>query len=239
MTRAAFAFTAALGIAAAAVQPSPPAITWRLDNLSRAGGDAITLVGTPVLVSTAIGPAIQFNGTTDGVFIERNALEGLASFTIEVLFSADAEGPVEQRFLHVQEATGENRALVELRLNAGRWVLDSYVRHGTAQLTLLDAAKSHAAERWHVASTTFADGVLRHYVDGTPQGEGAVAFQPLGAGRTSIGVRQNRVSWFKGRIHTVRITPAALPAVTVAWGAVADRRFVVAWHRRAAQGRSR
>ncbi len=27
-----------------------------------------------------------------------------------------------------------------------------------------------------------------------------MAFKPLGPGRTSIGVRQNRVSWFKGRI---------------------------------------
>jgi hypothetical protein len=31
-------------------------------------------------------------------------------------------------------------------------------------------------------------------------------------GRTSIGVRQNRVSWFKGAIAEVRFTPAALPA---------------------------
>ena len=52
---------------------------------------------------------------------------------------------------------------------------------------------------------------MTHYVDGVEQGSGAVSFRAAcRAGRTSIGVRQNRVSWFKGRIHTVRITPSAL-----------------------------
>ena len=62
-----------------------------------------------------------------------------------------------------------------------------------------------------MAATTFDGAMMTHFVDGVEQGSGAVAFRPLGRGRTSIGVRQNRVSWFKGRIHTVRITPSALP----------------------------
>ena len=37
-----------------------------------------------------------------------------------------------------------------------------------------------------------------------------MAFKPLGAGSTSIGVRMNRVSWFKGRIAKVRVTPYPL-----------------------------
>ena len=193
----------------AGAQPST-AVTWRLDNLARAGGDAIELIGKPAIVSTEIGPAIQFNGTTDGLLIQRNPIEGLSAFTIEVLFAVDAEGPVEQRFLHMQESATENRALLELRLNGGRWALDSYLRNGDAQLPLLDPARTHSPG-WHVASTVFEGGELSHYVDGVEQGRGKVAFQPLRGGRTSIGVRQNLVSWFKGRIHTVRITPAALP----------------------------
>jgi xylan 1,4-beta-xylosidase len=184
--------------------------TWRLDNLSKVSGDALELIGKPSVVPTAIGPAVQFNGESDGLLIQRNPIESLRQFTLEVLFSADAEGPVEQRFLHIQESAGENRALIELRLNGGRWALDSYLRHGSSQLTLLDLARTHDASAWHVASTTYDGAVLKHYVDGVEQGSGAVAFLPLTAGRTSIGVRQNRVSWFKGRIHTVRITPSAL-----------------------------
>ena len=198
------------GIVTAAAQPPAP-VEWRLDNLSNIGGVPATLIGAPAVVSTDIGPAVQFNGASDGLLLERNPLEGLSQFTIEVLLAPDTEGPAEQRFLHAQESEGENRALVELRLNAGRWALDSYVRHGDTQLTLLDLSKTHRAGEWHVSATTFDGAMMRHFVDGVEQGSGAVAFRPLGRGRTSIGVRQNRVSWFKGRMHTVRITPSALP----------------------------
>ena len=67
-----------------------------------------TLIGAPAVVPTEIGPAIRFNGVSDGLLLERNPLEGLSQFTIEVLFAPDADGPVEQRFLHIQESAGEN-----------------------------------------------------------------------------------------------------------------------------------
>jgi xylan 1,4-beta-xylosidase len=203
---------AALALATGAllfVQP-PAVITWRLDNLASVDSTRIEIVGAPVVVSTNIGPAIEFNGASDGLLIDRNPIEGLRQFTIEILFSPDRDGAVEQRFFHAQESTSDNRALIELRLNGGRWALDSYLRHGDAQLTLIDPSRTHAAGEWHVASTTFDGAVMKHYVDGVEQGGGAVAFRPLAAGRTSLGVRQNRVSWFKGRIHTVRVTGAAL-----------------------------
>jgi xylan 1,4-beta-xylosidase len=192
----------------AAFQPPAPT-TWRVDSLSQLASDRVEVIGAPSIVSTDIGPAIRFNGASDGLLIDRNPIEGLTRFTIEVLFAPDPDGPEEQRFLHIQEAAGENRALVELRLRDGRWALDSYLRHGDAQLTLLDRTRTHSAD-WHVASMTFDGSTLTHFVDGVEQGSGAVAFLPTRPGRTSIGVRQNRVSWFKGRLHTVRVTPAVL-----------------------------
>ena len=206
------AVVAALAIGALALVQRPAAvIDWRLDNLASLASNRLEIIGAPVVVSTNIGPAIQFNGASDGLLIDRNPLEGLQQFTIEILFSPDRDGPLEQRFFHAQESGAENRALIELRLKDGRWALDSYLRYGDAQLTLLDQSQTHSAGEWHVASTAFDGSTMRHYVDGVEQGAGAVAFRPLAGGRTSLGVRQNRVSWFKGRIHTVRITPAALP----------------------------
>jgi hypothetical protein len=35
-------------------------------------------------------------------------------------------------------------------------------------------------------------------------------FEPLKGGRTSIGVRQNLVCWFKGAIKMARFTPRVL-----------------------------
>ena len=210
MLKPALTLAIALGIAVTAAQ-TPSQLTWRLDNLERAGADPFQIIGAPSIVETDIGRAIRFNGKSDGLVIRRNPVAGLRQFTIEVLLSPDTDGPEEQRFLHFAEAGSENRALVELRLASGRWSLDSYMRYDTAQLTLLDRSKTHAAGQWHVTAMTFDAGRLRHFVDGVEQGSGGGTFQPLGPGATSIGVRQNLVSWFKGRVHTVRISASVLP----------------------------
>jgi xylan 1,4-beta-xylosidase len=186
------------------------AVVWQVDNLQQIGGQPVEVIGTPSVVQTEAGPAVAFNGRTDGLLIGRNPLAGLSRFTLEVLFAPDADGPEEQRFLHVQEASTENRAMVELRLADTRWSLDTYLQHGKSQLTLLDRTKSHTAGEWHVASLTFDGQAMAHYVDGVRDGGGDVAFLPMTEGRTSIGVRQNRVSWFKGRIRTIRVTPSVL-----------------------------
>jgi hypothetical protein len=52
--------------------------------------------------------------------------------------------------------------------------------------------------------------LMRHFVDGHEELSGPLAIQPLGVGKTSIGVRMNRVFWFKGAVRKVRFTPRAL-----------------------------
>jgi hypothetical protein len=37
-----------------------------------------------------------------------------------------------------------------------------------------------------------------------------IQFEIQGPGRTSLGVRLNKVNWFKGAIRTARFTPGAL-----------------------------
>src|SRR6478672_7413312 len=116
------------------------AIVWILDSLSVIGGNPVHVIGKPVVVQTEIGAAVQFNGKTDGLLIDRNPIEGLSKFTVEVLFAPDADGGEEQRFLHIAEDGSDNRrALMELRQQpGGGWSLDTYLRHDDAQLTQLD-----------------------------------------------------------------------------------------------------
>jgi len=57
------------------------------------------------------------------------------------------------------------------------------------------------------------DGLMmRHYVDGQEEMSGPLSAAPLGPGKTSLGVRMNHVSWFKGAIREVRFTQRALTA---------------------------
>src|SRR5206468_12893975 len=60
------------------------------------------------------------------------------------------------------------------------------------------------------SSDLFDGHEMRHYVDGKLELAGPLRITPLGKGRTSIGVRQNKVYWFKGAIGTIHITPKAL-----------------------------
>ena len=184
---------------------------WRIDQLAQIGGHAVEVVGSPRVVDTKIGKAVEFDGVRDGLVVPANPIAGLERFTVEVLFEPAPDGPEEQRFLHIQEANSENRALVELRMLPGaQWCLDTYLLHDKAAMTLIDRNRRHPAGQWHAAALTFDGETMTHYVNRQPQGSGVIAFRPLGPGRTSIGVRQNRVSYFKGRIQVVRFSAAAL-----------------------------
>ena len=207
---------AILGGATLLVPPGgavPLQIDWVVDNRTTIGGHAVLVVGSPRVVQTAIGPAIEFNGSTDGLFVDANPIEGLAQFTVEALIEPAPEGPAEQRFLHVSETGSENRLMLETRILPDRsWCLDTFLRHGDASLTLIDRQRTHPADGWHVVALVYDGTRMAHYVDGVQELAGDVAFRALGAGRTSIGVRQNLVSWFKGRIRLLRFTSEALPA---------------------------
>ena len=209
------ALAAFLGVPAE--QPPPTSdtepVVWRLDNLTAIGGHIISIAGAPRVVQTGIGPAIEFDGTSDGVFIGANPIAGLERFTIEVTFQPAPDGPEEQRFLHIEEADTGSRALIELRmLPAAGWALDTFLRADGKGLTLIDRGKAHPADRWHVAALTYDGRTMTHYVNGVRELSGRIAFPPMQTGRISLGVRQNGVSWFKGRIHSVRIASEALPA---------------------------
>lgn len=204
-------------IAAASVTEGTHAVTasltWRLDSLATIGGHPVTVLGDPQIVSADLGNVTAFDGVDDGLFVEANPLQGLARFTLEILFQPAPGGGEEQRFLHVEDTSEGSRALIELRMRPdSQWALDTFLRSNENRLTLLDRARVHPPGRWHVAALTYDGRTMRHYVNGRLELEGEVAFTPMDRGRTSIGVRQTRVSWFKGLVHSVRITPEPLSA---------------------------
>jgi hypothetical protein len=56
----------------------------------------------------------------------------------------------------------------------------------------------------------FDGSTMKDYVDGREELSGPLVIAPLDDGKTSIGVRMNRVNWFKGAISKVRFTARAL-----------------------------
>ncbi len=186
-------------------------LVWSIDNLRRIGDLDITLLGAPRVIDTSQGRAVEFDGKQDALLLTAQPLTGLTIFTVEVIFRPDANGPREQRFLHLQENDSENRVLMETRLVGGdRWFLDTYIRSGKTDQTLFAEEFTHPVGRWYQAALVFDGEEMRHYVNGVKELSSAIAFSPLREGRASIGARINQVYWFKGAIRTVRFVPRAL-----------------------------
>ena len=194
-------------------ETTPRAVTWKFDNLKRLGGHAVTVIGAPRVIETDAGRALLFDGARDGLLVETNPLAGARAFTVEAVIRPDAGGAFEQRWLHIQESAADNRVMLETRLSGGVWFLDTFVKNGAGddkRLTLFDEPFKHATGAWYHVALVYDGATLRNYVDGREELSGSLSVGPLGEGRTSVGVRQNRVHWFKGAIRKARFTPRAL-----------------------------
>lgn len=199
---------------ARADDPIAAATIWSFKDLSSVNGVPWDVWGSPKIQLDGPDRGVRFDGKVDGLIAPTIPIANWKNFTVEILFCPDSEGGLpEQRFLHLEDEK-KGRMLIELRiLPEGVWCLDTFLYSGPAQRsTLIDRTKMHSLGRWHWAAVTYGDGHMIHYVDGVKECEGSIQFEPMHAvGRTSVGVRQNKVSWFKGVIREVRFTPATLP----------------------------
>jgi hypothetical protein len=213
---------ASLDAAQTATPQPPPAIPadqlWRFDSLTSIAGHSVQLLGHPQLIDSPYGKAIQFNGAGDGLFLPVHPLAGASTYTWEVIFRPDAGGPQAQRFFHLQEqdpATGEdtkNRMLFEIRIVDGKWCLDSFASSGPSNRTLLacDASHLYPLGQWFRVTAVYDGKTLTNYVGNDLQGSGPLDLKPQFPGRTSIGIRINKVFPFKGAVLVAHMTPRVL-----------------------------
>jgi hypothetical protein len=190
----------------------PGVIHWRIDSTESIGGHSPQVLGAPVVIGSGDDLAVEFDGEGDGLELPLHPLAGAGEFTVEVVFRPDAGGPREQRFLHLQQDGSKDRVLLEIRVTGGgeRWFLDTFVKSNDESTTLFARTHEHPMGPWYHAALVVDEERMQHYVDGELELSRPIEFQPQGEGRTSIGVRINRVSWFKGAIREVRFTRRAL-----------------------------
>jgi len=184
---------------------------WDVDNLKSIAGRKTTVLGTPGVIQTDKGKVVEFDGQQDALIVEALPLAGARKFTLEIIFRPDANGLREQRFLHLQENGTEHRILIETRLtDDNQWYLDTYIETPHGSLALFNPQNTHPVAKWYNAALVYDGQQMRHYVNGKKEMSGKLAFRPVGQGKTSIGVRMNRLFWFKGAVRRVRFTPQVL-----------------------------
>lgn len=200
--------TALLLASCTAPAPAEQATDWFVAELPQVD----SLLGAPRTIETPLGKAVRFDGTRDAFFLGDNPLRGMEELTVEVIFRQDGDAAFEQRFLHMGTTNGE-RIMFETRVKPdGTWYADNFIRRlePQADLTLIDSTLCHPANRWYNLTLVVADGRATNYVDGVRQLTGEIPYRPATEGITSVGVRQNKVCWFKGDIYRIRVTPRAL-----------------------------
>lgn len=184
---------------------------WRLDNLETIGGYDVTVEGDPKVIDTPHGQAIEFDGVDDGIFLDTHPLAGLSTFTVEVIFSPYKGGEPEQRFFHMQEEPSQERVMFETRLVDGDlWFLDTFIFSGDQKIPLYADDNKHKLDTWFHAAIVVDEDSFEHFVNGQLELSEPIRFEPQLPGRTSFGVRLNKVNRFKGAIRTARFTPRAL-----------------------------
>lgn len=187
--------------------------TWRFDDIRRIGGHATEVLGDPKVIDTPLGKAILFDGKDDAIFVPTHPLADAATFTWEAIFRPDG-GAFEQRWFHLAEqangADTGNRMLFEIRVVNGQWYLDSFAATKTGSKALLNKEHLHPVGEWYHVASVYDGKTFRNYVNGKLEGSGEVQFAPQGNGRSSIGVRINKVHYFQGAVHLARFTKRAL-----------------------------
>jgi hypothetical protein len=169
------------------------------------------------VIESPYGKAVSFSGNGDAILVPEHPLAGTTAFTWEVIFRPDSDGAQAQRFFHIASAdpvTGadtQTRLLFELRIVDAQWCLDSFAGNGAANLTLLNCKALHPLDTWYRVTAVWDGKTMRNYVDDELQGEGPLVMDPEGPGRSSIGMRLNKVFPFKGAVFESRFVPRALP----------------------------
>jgi len=189
-------------------------ITWYLRDTKHIGEFSPTVLGNPVVKVEGKDSSIYFNGVNDGLVVPAIPIEGWPAFTIEVLLKPYSDGSPAPRFIHMEDSSS-NRVTLELRLTRnGQWYLDEFLKTGKTKkgLTLIDSTKLHPANSWHWVALVYDGNKMYSYINGQKELEGEIDFPPMTKGNISLGVRLNKVNWFKGEIREMRFHPEALQA---------------------------
>lgn len=182
---------------------------WLLANILREKTNTIEISGNPQIIDSPYGEAVTFDGIDDALFLGEMPLQSLQEFTVEMVFKPEINAPFEQRILHIGEIL-KDRMLLEIRAVENNWYFDAFAASGNNKKALIDEKLIHPLGQWYHVAFVVTSKKLTTYVNGKQELQENLSFSPIETGKTSIGVRLNKVSWFKGIIYKIRITPKQL-----------------------------
>ncbi len=183
---------------------------WRFEETGPWRARAAAWHGAPASVhDPAEGACLAFDGVGDAFVLPENPVAGLSAFFMEARILPLADGPEEQRFLHIQCDGSEDRALLELRSTPRGWYGDVFLCAAGRERFLNGPERLHPFGRWTTLRLEYTGKELAQVCDGTEELRTDAGPGALGPGQTSVGRRLNGISPFRGRVAWIRF--GALP----------------------------
>ena len=192
------------------------AVVWDVNNISSIGGNKVESFGSPKVIETDNGKAVEFQKSPDQLIVQNNPLGDATEWTIELIVKPYALGSSKlnaPRILHIQVPGNANkRVLIEMRVTtAGKWYFDGYIRSTKGGLALIDPKLTHDVDKWYNGTITYKEGVFTTFINGVKELTGNVTYEQIGSEAVvSLGARMNKVAYFKGAIRRVIFTKTAL-----------------------------
>lgn len=183
-------------------------IEWEPASLLKLSG-TMDMLGNPKISRSPHGNAVSFNGSDDALILNEMPLANMQSFTIEMIFKPDTASPFEQRIVHIGEVSGD-RVLLEIRAVKNKWYFDGFAASGQNKKALIDSTLTHPLGIWHHVAFIVEPHQISTYVNKRLECKEAFNFKPIMSGKTSLGMRLNKRSFFKGSIFKVRVTEGVL-----------------------------
>lgn len=152
---------------------------------------------------------LEFNGINDGLYHPQNPLYGTTdSFYVEMMIYVDRKANPEQRFLHMGSKKGEPRMLFETRLSSSTgWYLDTVLADHKNAVFLMAPKFSHPFDTWAKVKMIYQNSRVSTFVNDIREIDQPFEFSGIYEHGLSIGVRQNLISWFHGKIKYLRAGP--------------------------------
>ena len=149
--------------------------------------------------SAKVGPAFIFDGVDD--YVATPSMNIGSNFTVELWINPTTAAGYE-------ELIGNNAS--SANFGVLYFVNDRVEYWQSGGIKAFTPGNSVPLNTWTHVALVYDGTTMRHYVDGKEELSGPLTIEPLTAGRTSMGVRMNRVFWFKGAIRKARFTRSAL-----------------------------
>lgn len=181
-----------------------------ISDLSHDILEDVEWLDSPLAIDCKYGKALMFDGIDDGILIDTFQINNVSNFTVEVVFNPARGGNFEQRFLHIGEVSGP-RILFETRSDSATWYFDAYVQTEKQKYTLINPLLFHPLDKWYHVALVCNNGKLATYINGEKELTDSISSSAETiTGKASIGMRQNKVSWFKGAIYKIKISQEPL-----------------------------